>query len=91
MPPSVIVALTPDALTFRLAEDSDWPAISLVEATGFGVWQPDETVAMWRSLMPTDSAVVACDGTDVVGAALFLDLRLTVPGGAVRGQLRGAH
>jgi predicted acetyltransferase len=70
-------------LTFRTAEDSDWPAISLIGATGFGVWQPDETAAMWRSMMPSDSAVVACDGTDVVGVALFLDLQLTVPGGTV--------
>ena len=38
---------------------------------------------MWRSMMPADGAVVACDGPDVVGMALFLDLRLTVPGGAV--------
>jgi predicted acetyltransferase len=83
VPPSVIVAHTPTALTFRSAEDADWPAISLIGATGFGVWRPDETTAVWRSMMPSDSAVVACDGTDVIGVALFLDLRLTVPGGAV--------
>jgi predicted acetyltransferase len=33
--------------------------------------------------MPTDSTVLACDGDDVVGMAHYLDLRLTVPGGAV--------
>ena len=33
--------------------------------------------------MPTDSTVLACDGRDVVGMAHYLDLRLTVPGGAV--------
>ncbi len=38
---------------------------------------------MWRTLMPADSAVVACDGPDIVGMASYLDLKLTVPGGAV--------
>ncbi|ETW21545.1 hypothetical protein MGAST_25315 [Mycobacterium gastri 'Wayne'] len=37
----------------------------------------------WRSLIPADGAVVVCDGCDIVGMALYLDLRLTVPGGAV--------
>lgn len=83
MPPSVTVTRTSTALTFRSAEDADWPAISLIGATGFGVWRPDETTDVWRSMMPSDSAVVACDGTDVVGVALFLDMQLTVPGGAV--------
>ena len=31
----------------------------------------------------TDSTVLACDGRDIVGMAHYLDLRLTVPGGAV--------
>jgi predicted acetyltransferase len=34
-------------------------------------------------MMPDGSVVVACDGEDVVGAAFYLDLKLTVPGGAV--------
>ena len=33
--------------------------------------------------MPPGSAVVACDGTDIVGMSSFLDFELTVPGGAV--------
>jgi predicted acetyltransferase len=33
--------------------------------------------------MPGDSTVLACDGDDLVGMAHYLDLRLTVPGGAV--------
>lgn len=57
--------------------------MGLIAATSFGVWRPQETVDAWRALMPTDSAVVACDGSDVVGLAVFLDLELTVPGGAV--------
>lgn len=57
--------------------------MGLVAATGFGVERPDETNAVWRSMTPADGAVVACDGDDVVGVAVFYDLTLTVPGGAV--------
>ncbi|WP_260765448.1 enhanced intracellular survival protein Eis [Mycobacterium sp. SMC-4] len=57
--------------------------MGLIAATGFGVWQPPETIDAWRSMVTADSAVVACDGKDVVGSAMFLDLELTVPGGAV--------
>lgn len=71
------------SLTFRTAEAADQPAIDLLGATGFGVWRPEETSEAWRSLVPADGTVVACDGDDVVGVALFLDLALTVPGGAV--------
>ncbi|MDG4667291.1 enhanced intracellular survival protein Eis [Mycobacterium sp. 236(2023)] len=70
-------------LTFRSADDADWPAASLIAATGFGVQRPDETNAVWRSMIPEGGAVVACDGDDVVGVALFYGLQLTVPGGAV--------
>jgi predicted acetyltransferase len=34
-------------------------------------------------MMPTDGTVLACDGDDVVGMAHYLDMLLTVPGGAV--------
>lgn len=57
--------------------------MTLIGATGFGVWQPQESVEVWRSLVAEDGAVVACDGPDVVGVALIMDLELTVPGGAV--------
>lgn len=73
----------PQGLTIRTAEDADWPAMSLLAATGFGAWRPPETSEAWRTMMPADGAVVACDGSDVVGVALYLDLKLTVPGGGV--------
>ena len=73
----------PDGLTIRTATDADWPAMALLAATGFGAWRSEESNAAWRTMLPADGAVVACDGPDVVGVALFLDLRLTVPGGAV--------
>jgi predicted acetyltransferase len=52
-------------------------------ATCFGSFRPPEATAVWRAMVPGDGAVIACDGADIVGMALFLDLRLTVPGGAV--------
>lgn len=73
----------PTGLTIRTAEDADWQAMALLAATCFGNWRPQETNDMWRTLMPAGSAVVATDGPDVVGMALYMDLRLTVPGGAV--------
>lgn len=57
--------------------------MSLVAATCFGRSRPQETTDTWRTMMPADGALVACDGDDVVGVAAFLDLKLTVPGGAV--------
>ncbi|MGH3635848.1 MAG: enhanced intracellular survival protein Eis [Mycobacterium sp.] len=70
-------------LTVRTATDDDWPAMSVLAATGFG-WSVDpESFTAWRALMATDGAVVVCDGDLVVGNALYLDLQLTVPGGAV--------
>ncbi len=70
-------------ITFRSAEEADWPAMGLLTEMAFGSQQPEETADAWRSLIATDGAVVACDGDDVVGTALFLDFELTVPGGAV--------
>lgn len=73
----------PTELTIRSAEDSDWDAMALLAATCFGAVRQLEATAMWRSLIPAGGAVIACDGGDVVGMALYLDLLLTVPGGAV--------
>lgn len=70
-------------IVVRGGEEADWPAIRLLTSTGFGVDQPGEAEAMWRTLIPDGGLVVACDGPDVVGVALYLDLRLTVPGGSV--------
>lgn len=70
-------------LTIRSAEDSDWDAMALLAATCFGAVRQLEATTMWRSLIPFGGAVIACDEGDVIGMALYLDLRLTVPGGAV--------
>ncbi|KAA0099740.1 enhanced intracellular survival protein Eis [Mycolicibacterium sp. P1-18] len=74
---------SPIGLVIRTAEDADWPAMVRLAATSFGSFRPREANDMWRTLIPADGVVVACDGGDVVGMAYYLDLRLTVPGGAV--------
>ena len=80
---SVLVSDTSNSVEIRSATDSDWSAISLLDAARFGVFGHPESLAAWRSLMPGNGLVVACDGDDVVGMSHYLDLRLTVPGGAV--------
>ena len=80
---SVLASDTSTALEIRSATDADWPAISLLDATSFGRFGHPESLTAWRSLMPAEGTVLACDGRDIVGMAHYLDLRLTVPGGAV--------
>ncbi|WP_283632212.1 enhanced intracellular survival protein Eis [Mycolicibacterium poriferae] len=67
----------------RGVEDGDWPGMALLAATCFGLWHPPDARQMWQSLVAPGCAVVACDGPDVVGTAVALDLEVTVPGGAV--------
>jgi predicted acetyltransferase len=69
-------------LHVRTATDDDWPAIVLLENTGFGMVHHPDGLAAVRTLVPADGTVVACDGATVIGVAFYLDLRLTVPGGA---------
>lgn len=71
------------SLEIRSATDADWPAIARLDATCFGVYNAPATFQAWRTLIAADGSVLACDGGDVVGMAHYLDLRLTVPGGAV--------
>lgn len=71
------------ALTIRTAQDADWTAMTNLAGVSFGGFRPAEATENWRTMMPADSAVIACDGSDVIGQALYLDLQLTVPGGAV--------
>lgn len=73
---------TSTSVEIRSAVDADWPAIALLDATSFGRFGHPESLTAWRSLMTADSTVLACDGADVVGMAHYLDMRLTVPGGA---------
>jgi predicted acetyltransferase len=54
-----------------------------LDATSFGRFSHPESLTAWRSMMPSDGTVLACDGGDIVGMAHYLDMQLTVPGGAV--------
>lgn len=82
MAPSSPVLATSTSIEIRSATDADWPAISLLDATSFGRFGHPESLTAWRSLMSADSTVLACDGDDVVGMAHYLDMQVTVPGGA---------
>jgi predicted acetyltransferase len=79
----VLVSDTSTSVEIRSATDADWPAIALLDATSFGRFGHPESLTAWRSMMPSDGTVLACDGGDIVGMAHYLDMQLTVPGGAV--------
>src|SRR3954469_10246154 len=79
----VLASDTSTSVEIRSATDTDWSSISLLDATSFGVFGHPESLAAWRTVVPSDGSVLACDGDDVVDMAHYLDLRLTVPGGAV--------
>jgi predicted acetyltransferase len=80
---SVLASDTSTSVEIRSATDADWPAIALLDATSFGRFGHPESLTAWRSMMPSHGTVLACDGGDIVGMAHYLDMRLTVPGGAV--------
>lgn len=73
----------PAPLVLRDIAEDDWPGVRLLTATSFGSFWHPETFDAWRTLMPPRSSVVVAHGADVVGMAHYLDLELTVPGGAV--------
>lgn len=53
-----------------------------LDATSFGHVVDPAAAAAWRSMIPEGGAVVVADGPDIVGQALYADLRMTMPGGA---------
>lgn len=73
----------PAPLVLRDVTDADWPGIALLTATSFGSFWHAETFEAWRTMMRPDSSVVVSDGDDVIAMAHYLDMKLTVPGGAV--------
>ncbi|MGO4445039.1 enhanced intracellular survival protein Eis [Mycobacterium sp. 2YAF39] len=80
---SVLVHDTSTSVNIRTALDADWPGILLLDATCFGRFGHPDTFAAWRSMIPRDGSVVASDGGDIIGMSHYLDLTVTVPGGAV--------
>jgi hypothetical protein len=75
--------VTSAALTLRDITEDDWRGVRLLAATSFGSLWHHETFAAWRTLMSPGSSVVVCDGDDLIAMAHYLDMKLTVPGGAV--------
>ena len=82
---AVVVPSThlPMGLIIRSPNDADWPAMARLAAACFGSFSTPEANDMWRTMVAADGAVVVCDGPEIVGMSLYLDLRLTVPGGVV--------
>jgi predicted acetyltransferase len=78
-----VIAELPEPLILRTVTDEDWPGVLLLDDTSFGASMPPDSITAWRTLMPASAVVVVCDRNDVVGVAAYLDLQLTVPGGAV--------
>ncbi|WP_286149138.1 enhanced intracellular survival protein Eis [Mycobacterium sp. IS-1496] len=72
-----------EGLHLRPVTERDWPRMVRLDATNFGHVVDESAVTVWRSLIPENAALVVADGADVVGQALYVDLQLTVPGGAV--------
>ena len=70
----------------RSADDADWPAMARLAAVCFGSLRSPEVNDTWRTTVAADGAIIVCDGPEIVGMSLSLDLRLTVPGGVVRGR-----
>ncbi|WP_179473171.1 enhanced intracellular survival protein Eis [Mycolicibacterium vinylchloridicum] len=71
----------PEGITLRSARDDDWPAMRRLAATCFGSFRDPDTLTTWRSMSPREGVILGCDGTDIVGMCMLLDLELTVPGG----------
>ncbi|MCV7121828.1 enhanced intracellular survival protein Eis [Mycobacterium lacus] len=72
-------------MTLRVSSptEDDWPGMYFLAGASFTDFIGPQAANAWRSLVPTDGAVVVRDGSDLVGMALYLDLRLTVPGATV--------
>jgi predicted acetyltransferase len=69
-------------MTPRSATEDDWPAMLRLDATSFGHVVDPSAMAAWRTMIPDGGALVVEDGGDIVAQALYLDMELTVPGGA---------
>ncbi|WP_267287514.1 enhanced intracellular survival protein Eis [Mycolicibacterium porcinum] len=72
-------------LALRTVTDSDWAGMALLGNTAFGEIGHPDSMSAWQQMVPADGAVVmrAGDDEDIVGQSMYLDLALTVPGGAV--------
>lgn len=70
-------------MTVDSASEGDWAGMYFLAGASFTDFIGAESANALRTLVPAEGAVVVRDGPDVVGMALYMDLQLTVPGGAV--------
>jgi predicted acetyltransferase len=66
----------------RSATEDDEPAMGQLEATCFGQF-PRSGSRPWQVMVADNGAVVVEERAEIVGMARYLDLLLTVPGGAL--------
>ncbi|KJF24064.1 MULTISPECIES: enhanced intracellular survival protein Eis [unclassified Rhodococcus (in: high G+C Gram-positive bacteria)] len=72
---------TDNQITIRTATEADWPAIQLLDSTGFGFHPSSADKTLTRTLYRPEDIVVATEGDQVVGLAIEFDMEITVPGG----------
>ncbi|NMM87619.1 GNAT family N-acetyltransferase [Rhodococcus sp. SRB_17] len=72
---------TDSKIAIRTATEADWPAIQLLDSTGFGFHPSAADKTLTRALYKPEDIVVATDGDQVVGLAIEFDMEFTVPGG----------
>jgi len=72
-------------ITYRTAEEADWPAICHVDARSFGFLYTPDQMERVRPLHDMSRFELAMDGKELVGVVGVFTLKTTVPGGA---QLR---
>ena len=71
----------------RSADESDQQAMSRLAATCFGAYTSAESRPPWQVMIADGGSVVVEDhsfpgGAEIAGMARYLDMELTVPGGA---------
>ncbi len=79
------VASSATALTLHSVTDPDWAGMALLGNTAFGEVNHPDSMLAWQQMVPADGGVVMRDGglaDGIVGQSIYLDLSLTVPGGA---------
>ncbi|HEY4608501.1 MAG TPA: GNAT family N-acetyltransferase [Ilumatobacteraceae bacterium] len=69
-------------MTYRTADEDDWPAICHVDGRSFGFLYTEEQMERARPLHDISRFEVAVDRKEVVGVVGVFTLRVTVPGGA---------
>lgn len=72
-------------LTLSSVTDADWAGMALLGNTAFGEVNHPDSMSAWQQMVPAGGGVVMRDGGsdgDIVGQSIYLDLTLTVPGGA---------